>query len=60
MVWCCVLTWAQRHIVYSDDIRSLQVVAGVKWQELPIITLGGADRINIAFDELSRISSLHL
>jgi len=39
--------------VYSDDIRSLQVVAGVKWQELPIITLGGADRINIAFDELS-------
>ena len=53
MVWCCVLTWAQRHIVYSDDIRSLQVVAGVKWQELPIITLGGADRINIAFDELS-------
>lgn len=52
-MWCCVLTWAQRHIVYSDDIRTLQVVAGVKWQELPVITLNGAERINISFDELS-------
>jgi hypothetical protein len=53
MMWCCALTWAQRHIVYSDDIRTLQVVAGVKWQELPVIKLNGAERINISFDELS-------
>ena len=52
-MWCCALTWAQRHIVYSDDIRTLQVVAGVKWQELPVIKLNGAERINISFDELS-------
>ena len=44
---------AQRHIVFSDDIRSVQVVAGNKWQELPIILLGSGEHVNISFDELS-------
>ncbi|MBR4572134.1 MAG: DUF5103 domain-containing protein, partial [Prevotella sp.] len=44
---------AQRHTVYSDDIRSLQVVAGNRWQELPIIRLNSGEGVNISFDELS-------
>ncbi|MBO7645748.1 MAG: DUF5103 domain-containing protein, partial [Prevotella sp.] len=44
---------AQRHIVYSDDIRSLQVVAGSRWMDLPIVTMGSGERVNISFDELS-------
>ncbi len=44
---------AQRHAVYSDDIASLQVVAGVRWQEMPVIRLGGREAVNISFDDLS-------
>lgn len=47
--WVC----GQRHIVFSPDIASLQVVAGVRWQQMPIITLGGREAIHISFDELS-------
>ena len=49
----CASIQAQRHIIYSPDIASLQVVAGIRWQELPIIRLGGREAINISFDELS-------
>ena len=42
---------AQRHIVYDDNIASLQVVAGTRWQEFPLISMG--ESINISFDELS-------
>lgn len=44
---------AQRHILFSDDIASLQVVAGVRWQEMPIIRLNGNEVLNISFDDLS-------
>ncbi len=53
MMWCCAQMSAQRHTVYSDDIRSLQVVAGTRWQELPIIRLNSGEGVNISFDELS-------
>ena len=52
-MWCCASLSAQRHIVFSDDIASLQVVAGTRWQDLPIIKLNGNERINISFDEMS-------
>lgn len=52
MIWCCAAQ-AQRHIVFSDEIASLQVVAGLRWQEMPIIKLRGRERINISFDDLS-------
>ncbi len=44
---------AQRHIVYSPNVKSVQVVAGQKWQEMPIIELNADETINIAFDWLS-------
>ena len=53
LMWCCVYLHAQRHIVFSPDIASLQVVAGTRWQELPVIRLNGNEPINISFDELS-------
>ena len=34
-------------------IRSLQVVAGIRWQDMPIIRLNGNEPINIDFDEMS-------
>lgn len=47
------LLYGQRHIVFSDQIASLQVVAGTRWQEMPIIRLNGNEPINISFDDLS-------
>lgn len=45
---------AQRNEIFSPDIASLQVMAGDDWQaQLPLIELGGDERINISFDELS-------
>lgn len=44
---------AQCHTVFSDNIRSVQVVAGNRWQDLPIITLGSGEKVNISFDQLS-------
>lgn len=44
---------AQRHVIYADNIASLQVVAGTRWQEMPVIRLGGPEAIKISFDELS-------
>lgn len=56
LMWCCVLLRAQHHIVFSPDIASLQVVAGIRWQEMPIIKLNGNEVINISFDEFSHDS----
>ncbi|MBQ0075191.1 MAG: DUF5103 domain-containing protein [Prevotella sp.] len=53
LMWCCVFCKAQRHIVFSEDIASLQVVAGIRWQEMPVIRLDGNERIHISFDDLS-------
>lgn len=52
-MWYCAPSCAQRHIIHSTDIASLQVVGGIRWMELPIISLNGNEKINISFDELS-------
>lgn len=53
MMWCCAFSKAQRHIVFSDEIASLQVVAGTRWQDMPMIRLNGNEVLNISFDDLS-------
>lgn len=53
LIWCCVFLKAQRHIVFSDYVASLQVVAGDRWQEMPIIRLGGNEQVHISFDDLT-------
>ncbi len=47
------LLHAQRHIVFSDKIASLQVTAGTRWQDMPIIPLRGNEPLNISFDDMS-------
>lgn len=44
---------AQRHEILSPEIRTLQVVAGQDWLGMPIITIGGGESVNIAFDDMS-------
>ena len=47
---------AQRHEVFSPDVRSLQVVCGSKWLEMPVMNLNewSDDNVmNISFDDLT-------
>lgn len=44
---------AQRHEIYSPAIASLQVVAGTRWMDMPVVQLGGHEVINIGFDDLT-------
>lgn len=53
MLLSAITGFAQRNVIYSSDIASLQVVAGIRWQELPVIRLGGPEAVNISFDEMS-------
>lgn len=50
------LVKAQLQEIRSERIASLQVVAGQEWLEDPVIRLGGEQRINISFDELTHDS----
>ncbi len=49
----CQQVSAQRHQVFSENIASLQVVAGTRWMEIPVIQLGGPEVVNISFDDLT-------
>lgn len=51
--WEAGLLRAQRNVILSDEVASLQVVAGTRWQELPVIRLNGNEAINVSFDWLS-------
>lgn len=44
---------AQNNEIKSEQIASLQVVAGTDWLEMPVVTLGGDKPINISFDDLT-------
>lgn len=47
---------AQSHEIYSDNIKSLQVVCGDRWLSMPVMDLGNdnpENRINISFDDLT-------
>lgn len=48
-----IVGFAQRHEVFSPDIASLQVVAGNRWLDIPLIQLGGNEAIHISFDDLT-------
>ena len=56
---CCILfsiyslsTFAQQHEIKDSNIRSLQVIANGKWQELPVMMINEG-RISIDFDDLT-------
>ena len=48
--------YAQRHEIYKDNIKSLQVVCGNNWLSLPVMQLHAEDpdnAIKISFDDLT-------
>lgn len=52
----CGLThrgYAQRNKVYSDNIKTLKVVAGDNWLAMPVIRLNDNIPIHISFDDLT-------
>ena len=57
MVWLWVAgltampVMAQRHVIYNQRITSLQVVAGQRWQEMPVAQLG--EPAHIDFDDMT-------
>lgn len=52
-IFMTVASYSQRNIIYSPYVASLQVVGGVRWQEMPIVKLNGNEAINISFDDLT-------
>ena len=44
---------AQRDVVLSKNIASLQVVAGNRWLSMPIINIKDGTPINIHFDDIT-------
>jgi len=55
MVLTCLsaLQAEARSVVYSPQVKTLQVVVNDDWLSLPIMKLGAGDVLNIGFDELS-------
>ncbi|MCQ2243630.1 MAG: DUF5103 domain-containing protein [Bacteroidaceae bacterium] len=52
----CVNVLAQNHQILSPNIQTLQVVAGDRWTDMPVIRLGGNrsdDVLNISFDDMT-------
>ncbi len=49
---------AQRHEIFSGNIKSLQVVCGTKWLALPVMELNSMSAnnvMNISFDDLTHV-----
>jgi hypothetical protein len=44
---------AQRNVIFSPNINTLQVVISDNWLQPPVVTLGSDEPINISFDEMS-------
>lgn len=51
-ILCRTTLSAQRHQVFSPDIRSLQVVANGDWQSMPVLELGNGF-LSVDFDDLT-------
>lgn len=51
-----MLLFAQNHEIMDGNIRTLQVVAGNRWTDMPLIKLNGTrtnDVLNISFDDMT-------
>jgi hypothetical protein len=44
---------AQRNMIFNNRIKTLQVVAGIRWLDMPIIALNSDEVINISFDDMT-------
>lgn len=48
-----VLSAHARSVVYSNQVKTLQVIVNQEWLSLPVMMLGQGDVLNVSFDELS-------
>ena len=48
-----VLRVAAGHVVYDQQVKTLQVVVNQDWLSPPVMQLGSDDVLNVSFDELS-------
>ena len=48
-----VLRVAAGHVVYNQQVKTLQVVVNQDWLSPPVMQLGSDDVLNVSFDELS-------
>lgn len=56
IITCIVLALnlnAQRQQILVDNIRSLQVVAGNRWRDLPVIGISNGETVSISFDDMT-------
>ena len=55
LLWSVYATiaWAQYSRTFNGRIMSLQVVAGTRWTDMPIIELGSDEAIHIDFDDMT-------
>jgi hypothetical protein len=44
---------AQCNMIFNNRIKTLQVVAGIRWLDMPIIALNSDEVINISFDDMT-------
>ena len=51
----CMAASAQRDVLLSKNIASLQVTAGNNWLSMPIINISDDTPINICFDDLTHV-----
>ncbi len=43
----------QRNEIFSEDIKTLQVIAGNRWMDIPVVSLNGNEAIHISFDDMT-------
>lgn len=58
LLWsvCTTIALAQYSRTFNGRIMSLQVVAGTRWTDMPIIELGSDEAIHIDFDDMTHES----
>lgn len=49
----CAAIFGQRNEIMDSDIRTLQVERNGRWNALPYLELGSADRLRVSFDVMS-------
>ena len=57
MTSVCTVARTYRTAVFSDDVKTLQIIVNNDQLSQPIVSLGGDDELSIEFDELTYVNS---
>ncbi|MCI6160013.1 MAG: DUF5103 domain-containing protein [Prevotellaceae bacterium] len=53
ILMACLSARGQRNEIHAQGIATLQVVAGNRWLDMPVVWLNGPEAIHISFDDLT-------